>query len=75
MTLNVMVLENEPDAAAAAEQELRDAGHTVLSCHEDGERAVPVPRPRPALCLPAAIAPGRRRTRGAGGYAAAADAR
>jgi len=41
MTLNVMVLENEPDAAAAAEQELRDAGHTVLSCHETGAASFP----------------------------------
>ena len=38
MTLNVMVLENEPDAASIAEQELRAAGHTVLSCH-DAEQA------------------------------------
>ena len=41
MTLNVMVLENEPSAAAAAEQELRDAGHTVLSCHDAGTASFP----------------------------------
>jgi hypothetical protein len=41
MMLNVMVLENEPDAAALAEQELRDAGHTVLSCHDPSTAAFP----------------------------------
>ena len=40
MTLNVMVIENEPGASADAEQELRAAGHTVLSCHEPGDGAV-----------------------------------
>jgi hypothetical protein len=38
MSLNVMVLESEPDASNVAGQELRDAGHTVLSCH-DAEHA------------------------------------
>jgi len=38
MTLNVMVLENEAGAASMATEELRLAGHTVLSCH-DSERA------------------------------------
>jgi hypothetical protein len=32
--MNVLVLENEPDAAEVATRELRDAGHTVLSRHE-----------------------------------------
>jgi hypothetical protein len=41
MTLNVMVLENEPDAASIAEQELRAAGHTVLSCHDAGHASFP----------------------------------
>jgi len=41
MTLNVMVLENEPDASAPAQQELRDAGHTVLSCHGPASAAFP----------------------------------
>ena len=41
MTLNVMVLENEPDAAAIAEQELRAAGHNVLSCHDRATAAFP----------------------------------
>ncbi|MGO9876994.1 MAG: hypothetical protein ACLPVY_24725 [Acidimicrobiia bacterium] len=41
MTLNVMVLENEPNVAARAEQELRDAGHTVLLCHEPDRAAFP----------------------------------
>ena len=41
MTLNVMVLENEPDAASLAEQELRAAGHTVLSCHDAGQAPFP----------------------------------
>jgi len=41
MTLNVLVLENEPDAAAVAERELRDAGHTVLSCHEEAAGSFP----------------------------------
>ncbi len=41
MTLNIMVLENEPDVAAAATRELRDAGHTVLTCHEPGGAAFP----------------------------------
>jgi hypothetical protein len=36
MALNVLVLENEPQGAAVAEEELRDAGHTVLSCHNQG---------------------------------------
>jgi hypothetical protein len=41
MTLNVMVLENEPDAAADAEMELRQAGHTVLRCHDAGTAPFP----------------------------------
>ena len=41
MTLNVMVLENEPDAAAEAEMELRQAGHTVLRCHDAGTAPFP----------------------------------
>lgn len=41
MTLNIMVLENEPDAAAVATNELRAAGHTVLTCHESGGAAFP----------------------------------
>ena len=41
MTLNVMVLENEPDAAAIAEQELRAAGHNVLTCHDRATAAFP----------------------------------
>jgi hypothetical protein len=41
MTLNIMVLENEPEAASAAAQELRDAGHTVLTCHESDGAAFP----------------------------------
>src|SRR6476660_3945525 len=41
MTLNVMVIGDEPEAAGAAEQELRTAGHTVLSCHEYGAASFP----------------------------------
>ena len=41
MSLNVMVLENEPDAAFLAEAELRAAGHTVLSCHDAGHASFP----------------------------------
>jgi hypothetical protein len=41
MTLNVMVLENEPDAASIAEQELLAAGHTVLSCYDAGHASFP----------------------------------
>jgi hypothetical protein len=41
MALNVLVVENEPGAAAAATQELREAGHRVLSCHEPGDAAFP----------------------------------
>jgi hypothetical protein len=41
MSLNVMVLESEPDAANIAGQELRDAGHTVLSCHDAGHASFP----------------------------------
>lgn len=41
MPLNIMVLESEPDAAAAAADELRGAGHTVLTCHESGGAAFP----------------------------------
>jgi len=43
MTLHVMVLENEPTVAARAGRELRDAGHTVLSCHEPDRAAFPCP--------------------------------
>jgi hypothetical protein len=41
MAMNVLVVENEPGAADVAAQELRSAGHTVLSCHEAGEGAFP----------------------------------
>ena len=41
MSLNVMVLESEPDAANIAGQELREAGHTVLSCHDAGQAPFP----------------------------------
>ncbi len=41
IALNVMVLENAPNAAATAEQELRAAGHTVLSCHDPGKASFP----------------------------------
>jgi hypothetical protein len=41
MTLNVLVVENEPSAADAAVRELRGAGHVVLSCHEPGDAAFP----------------------------------
>ncbi len=41
MPLNVMVLESEPNAGADAARELRAAGHTVLSCHEEGAPAFP----------------------------------
>jgi hypothetical protein len=41
MTLNVLVAENEPGAADVAAQELRAAGHAVLSCHEPGQGAFP----------------------------------
>jgi hypothetical protein len=41
MTLNVMVLENEPGAAAEAEMELRQAGHAVLTCHDAGTAPFP----------------------------------
>jgi len=33
MTLNVLLVENEVGAGARAAQELREAGHCVLSCH------------------------------------------
>jgi len=36
MALKVMVLESERDAAYEATRELEHAGHTVLSCHDDG---------------------------------------
>jgi len=36
MKLNVMVIENEPGASRVAEEEVRAAGHNVLSCHEPG---------------------------------------
>jgi hypothetical protein len=39
--LNVMVLESEHRAADEAEQELADAGHVVLRCHEPGEPMFP----------------------------------
>jgi len=41
MTLNVMVIENESGAADVAEQELRAAGHTVLTCNEADDRPFP----------------------------------
>src|SRR5690242_16358946 len=41
MSLNVLVVENEPGAADAATAELRTAGHAVLSCHEAGVGAFP----------------------------------
>ncbi len=41
MSLNVLVVENEPGAADAAAAELRTAGHAVLSCHEAGVGAFP----------------------------------
>ena len=41
MTLNVLVVENEAGVAHEAEQELRAAGHSVLSCHEPGAPAFP----------------------------------
>ena len=39
--MNVLVLENEPDAADVATRELRDAGHNVLSCHEPTTASFP----------------------------------
>jgi hypothetical protein len=41
MSLNVPVVENEACAADTATQELRAAGHSVLTCHEAGEGAFP----------------------------------
>jgi hypothetical protein len=41
VTLNVLVVENEPGAADPAAQELRAAGHAVLSCHESGDGTFP----------------------------------
>jgi hypothetical protein len=41
MALNVLVVENEPGAADDAAEELRAAGHSVLTCHEPGEGAFP----------------------------------
>jgi hypothetical protein len=41
MKLNVLVVENEEGAAAAATQELRVAGHRVLACHEPGQAVFP----------------------------------
>jgi hypothetical protein len=41
MALNVMVLESEHRAADEAEQELAEAGHVVLRCHEPGEPTFP----------------------------------
>ena len=41
MTLNVLVVENEPYAADVATQELRAAGHQVLSCHEPQTASFP----------------------------------
>jgi hypothetical protein len=39
--LNVLVLESERGAAAVARDELTQAGHTVLMCHEPGRAAFP----------------------------------
>ena len=41
MTLNVLVVENEPGVADEATQELRNAGHCVLSCRESGAAVFP----------------------------------
>ena len=41
MTLNVMVVESEPHVAAEATRQLRNAGHTVLTCHEPGSSPFP----------------------------------
>ena len=41
MTLNIMVLDGDPAAAAGAARELTDAGHVVLRCHEPGAPAFP----------------------------------
>jgi len=41
MKLNVLVAENEPGAAALAADELRTAGHSVLTCHEAEHPAFP----------------------------------
>ena len=39
--LNVLVLESEQHAGRFARDELEQAGHTVLSCHENGAPAFP----------------------------------
>lgn len=41
MTLNVMVLESESAGADEAMEELVEAGHTVLQCHDRGQPAFP----------------------------------
>jgi len=41
MALNVMVLESEYGAADEARDELVDAGHVVLQCHEHGQPTFP----------------------------------
>jgi hypothetical protein len=41
MSLNVMVLESDHGVADVAIQELTDAGHVVLRCHEPGAPAFP----------------------------------
>ncbi len=41
MTLNVMVLESDHGVADVAVQELTDAGHVVLRCHDAGSTVFP----------------------------------
>jgi hypothetical protein len=39
--LNVLVLESDPGASAAARHELSEAGHTIHYCHDPGEASFP----------------------------------
>jgi hypothetical protein len=41
MALNVLLLESEPHGADDAGDELTEAGHTVLTCHDAGQPAFP----------------------------------
>jgi hypothetical protein len=48
--MDVLVLESEPGAADAAISALEGADHTVLRCHERGERAFPCRGLVPGAC-------------------------
>jgi hypothetical protein len=52
MNLNVLLVENDAKAGSTAAQELRDAGHRVLSCHEPDGAAFPCRGVRDAAACP-----------------------